>query len=113
MRFGYIRELAAAMCSQFNLTAEAVDHGQSCLPEGDQMSKLGDFLEAVYGSSDGFNTLQASIRNQRHSEFAEGARADRPVYGKRKVPAESTPEIEETRLSVWIALPGSTSQRSA
>lgn len=70
------------------------------------MSKLGDFLEAVYGPSEGFETLRASIRHQRRRELAESARSGRPVFGKRKVPEDSPPRPDESLLSVWIELPG-------
>ena len=70
------------------------------------MSKLGDFLETVYGPSEGFETLRASIRHQRRRELAESARSGRPVFGKRKVPEDSPPRPDESLLSVWIELPG-------
>lgn len=70
------------------------------------MSKLGDFLEAVYGPADGFRTLRATIRHERHGELAESARSDRLVFGKRKAPVDSSPQLDESLLSVWIELPG-------
>lgn len=69
------------------------------------MSKLGDFLEVVYGPSDGFKTVRASIRESRNRKLAESARSGRPVMGRRKVQSDSAVQIDETHLQVWIELP--------
>jgi len=66
------------------------------------MSKLGDFLEVVYGPADGFTTLRASIRQWRNRSLAETAGANRHVMGKRKAQSDSATQIDETGISVWI-----------
>ena len=72
------------------------------------MSRLGDFLEAVYGPVERFTSLQASIRQWRNltpgTEFrGPGAK----LIGRRKTPS-SAPRIDEALLSVWIAPPDRT-----
>jgi hypothetical protein len=69
------------------------------------MSKLGDFLETVYGLSDGFKTLRASIRQSCNRKLADRGGSARLIMGKRKAQSDSTTQLEETRLSVWIELP--------
>src|SRR5437899_6819145 len=70
------------------------------------MAKLGDFLEAVYGMAERFRTVRATIRHSRKREMAERASGgNRTVMGRRKVRNDSTPHLDTTNLSVWIALP--------
>jgi hypothetical protein len=68
------------------------------------MSRLGAFLEIVFGPTDRFETLQATIRHWRNQEAATNVR-DRPQIGRRKpqnVPADA---IDESTLSAWVKLP--------
>jgi hypothetical protein len=69
------------------------------------MSKLGDFLEAVFSPKEGYQTLQASIRKWSNRSLAERASASRVVSGRRKAKGDSAPQIEEAFLSVWIEQP--------
>src|SRR5438034_5767040 len=71
------------------------------------MSKLGDFLEAVYGPAERFTTVRASLRQWCHRDLAANARGgDRTVIGRRKVKPDTGSQIEEADLSVWVAPPG-------
>jgi hypothetical protein len=69
------------------------------------MSRLGDFLESVYGPADGFKTVRASIRRRRNRRLAEGAGGGRPPMGKRKPSAAPGDSCDESLMSVWIVLP--------
>jgi hypothetical protein len=70
------------------------------------MGQLGDFLEAVYGSAERFNTIRASIRQWRNRDLADRASGgNRTVMGRRKVQACSATPPEEALLTVWIARP--------
>jgi hypothetical protein len=66
------------------------------------MSRLGDFLETVYGASDGFETLQATIHQWWNRQATQRAVE---IVGRRKVSNESSAAIEEVDLSVWVKLP--------
>ncbi len=69
------------------------------------MSALGDFPEAIYGQSDGYRTLRASLRHWRNRELAEYAGSSRPAIGKRRTPKPAA-HGDESLLSVWIQWPG-------
>lgn len=70
------------------------------------MSRLGDFLEAVYGPTERFKTIQASIRHWRNRQLADAVETRKgTVIGRRKAPPDAASRPEEAILSVWIALP--------
>jgi hypothetical protein len=71
------------------------------------MGRLGDFLEAVYGASERFNTIRASIKQWRNRDLADTARGDNwTVMGRRKATPHSPSPLERANISIWIALPG-------
>ncbi|HEV3146274.1 MAG TPA: hypothetical protein VGZ47_20470, partial [Gemmataceae bacterium] len=70
------------------------------------MSKLGDFLEAVYGKEQRFTTVRAAIRQWRNRDLADNALGgNRTVSGRRRVQPVSTSSVEELDVSIWLALP--------
>jgi hypothetical protein len=70
------------------------------------MSRLGEFLEVVFGATDQFHTLQASIRRWRNCRVLEDARrTEKPARGRRKAVGENSEPIEQTAVSVWMTLP--------
>jgi hypothetical protein len=74
------------------------------------MSRLGDFLEVVFGSSAPFKTVHASIRHWRNVDLADLAGDNKyPGSGRRKVRTikdlSPTPRLYEGDLTVWWSLP--------
>lgn len=69
------------------------------------MSTLGDILEVVYGPSDKFQTVRATIRHWRNKTLARRAALGRAPFGKLKTPAEASQVNDESFFSVWIRLP--------
>jgi hypothetical protein len=70
------------------------------------MGKLGDFLEVVYGPTDGFETVQASIQERVDERVLERVKNSRePKFGRKKPSVGRTSPIDATNLNVWVALP--------
>ncbi len=72
------------------------------------MGMLGDFLEAVYGPGDRFQTVRAVVRQwQDPAARARASRAEEPTTGRRKPTAGSRANAarQEAVLRVWLGGP--------
>jgi hypothetical protein len=71
------------------------------------MGRLGDFLEAVYGATERFTSVRATINHWCNQDLADNARGgNRTLMGRRKAKSDSPSPSTEDSLAVWMALPG-------
>jgi hypothetical protein len=71
------------------------------------MDRLGNFLEAVYGTIERFSTVRATINHWCNQDLADNARGgNRTAMGRRKAPSDPPSPPMEDRLAVWMAQPG-------
>jgi len=70
------------------------------------MANLGDFLLTVYGPSQPFQTVRATIRQWEDCELAEGAAGGNPevrnVQRPKGQPAIERPVVREELLDIWL-----------
>lgn len=71
------------------------------------MGRLGDFLEAVYGATERFTTVRATINHWCNRDLADNARGgNRTPMGRRKALSDPPSPPTEDRLAVWMIPPG-------
>jgi len=73
------------------------------------MGLLAQFFERLYGPGPTFTTVQATVGHWKRLDLArkaEAAPADLKPIGRRKLSGSAgSPEVEESTLSIWLALP--------
>src|ERR1700722_2417413 len=69
------------------------------------MGRFGDVLAIIYGASEPYDTLCASLRHTFTAPMAKGARQGSGVIGKRRVATDAASLINEIVYSVRIARP--------
>src|SRR5579863_1360340 len=65
------------------------------------MSRLGDFLEVVFGAPERFNSIVASIRHWTDPRFEQESKPKASQFGRRK-PVDPSVETKETTLAIWM-----------